>query len=67
MSDINDSFFNEILNVIIVNFNITDVTYDFLIFADHNHTVIINEKRKDKIRVNHFQFLQDVTYTDDLA
>ena len=67
MRDINDDFLNEILNVMIVNFNMMSVMCDFLVFADHNHTIIINEKRKDKIKINHFQFLQDVVYTDDLA
>ena len=30
-------------------------------------TKIQDEKKKDKIEVNHSQFLQDVTYTDDLV
>ena len=67
MRDINDSFLNEILNVMIADFNMTDVMCDLLIFADHNHAVIINEKRKDEIEINHFQFLQDVMYADDLV
>ena len=67
MRDVNDSFLNEILNVMIVNFNMMSVLCDLLVFADHNHAVIINEKRKDKIKIDHFQFLQYVTYADDLA
>ena len=67
MKDINNSFFNKILNVMIMNFNMTDVMCDFLVFVDCNHAVIINEKRKNKIEINHLQFLQDVMYTDDLA
>ena len=67
MGDINDSFLNEISNVMIADFNMMGVTCDLLTFADRNHTIIINEKRKDEIRVNHPQFLQDVTYADDLA
>ena len=45
----------------------TDVMCDFLVFVDCNHAVIINEKKKNEIEVNHFQFLQDAAYTDDLA
>ena len=67
MRDINNDFLNEILNVMITDFNMTDILCDFLVFADCNHAVIINEKRKDEIRINHFQFLQDAVYTDDFA
>ena len=67
MRDVNDDFLNEISNVMIVNFNMTDVMCDLLIFADHNCIVIINEKKKDEIRINYLQFLQDVIYIDDLA
>ena len=67
MGDVNDGFLNEISNVMIADFNMTGVTCDLLIFADRNHTIIINEKGKDEIRINHLQFLQDVTYADDLA
>ena len=65
--DVNDSFLNEISNMMIVNFNMMGVTCDLLIFANCNHIIIINEKKKDEIRINHFQFLQDIIYTDDLA
>ena len=65
--DINDDFLNEILNVMIANFNMTDIMCDLLVFADHNHTVIINEKRKDEIEIDHLQFLQDAVYADDLV
>ena len=67
MKDVNDDFLNEILNVMIVNFNMMSVLCDLLVFADHNHAVIINEKKKNEIEVNHFQFLQDAAYTDDFA
>ena len=67
MRDVNDDFLNEILNVMIADFNMTDITCDLFVFADHNHIIIINEKRKDEIRVNHSQFLQDVVYADDLV
>ena len=67
MSNINDDFFNKISNVMIMNFNMTDITCDLLVFADHNHAVIINEKRKNEIRIDHLQFLQDAVYTDDFV
>ena len=67
MRDVNDSFLNEISNVMIADFNMMGVTCDFLVFADRNHVIIINEKGKDKIRINHFQFLQDAVYADDLV
>ena len=67
VSDVNDDFLNEILNVMIVNFNMMSVTCDLLVFTDCNHIIIINEKKEDEIEINHFQFLQDVMYTDDLA
>ena len=67
MNDVNDDFLNEISNVMIADFNMTDITCDLLIFADHNHAIVINEKRKDEIRIDHPQFLQDAAYTDDLA
>ena len=68
VGNINDIFLNEISNVMIADFNmILGIMCDFLVFADCNHAVIINEKRKDEIRINHFQFLQDVMYADDLA
>ena len=53
--------------MVIADFNMMGVMCDLLIFADRNHAVIINEKRKDEIEINHSQFLQDVMYTDDLA
>ena len=65
--DVNDDFLNEISNVVIADFNMAGVTCDLLAFADRNRAIIINEKGKDKIEINHFQFLQDVTYADDLA
>ena len=67
VKDVNDSFLNEISNVVIADFNMTGITCDLLIFADRNRAIVINEKEKDEIRIDHFQFLQDVTYTDDLA
>ena len=67
MRDVNDGFLNEILNVVIADFNMAGIMCDLLAFADCNHAVIINEKGKGEIRVNHPQFLQDATYTDDLA
>ena len=67
MRDINDDFLNEILNVMIADFNMMSVSCDLLAFADCNRAVIINEKRKDEIRIDHFQFLQDAAYTDDFA
>ena len=67
MEDINDSFLNEISNVVIADFNMAGITCDLLAFADRNRAVIINEKGKDKIRVDHPQFLQDAAYADDLA
>jgi len=67
VKDINDSFLNEISNVMIADFNMMIITCDLLVFADHNHIIVINEKRKDEIEIDHSQFLQDVTYTDDFA
>ena len=67
MGDINNDFLNEISNVMIADFNMTDITCDLLVFADRNHAVIINEKKKDEIRIDHLQFLQDAVYADDLA
>ena len=67
MGNVNDGFLNEILNVMIADFNMMSIMCDLLVFADCNCAVVINEKRKDEIRVNHLQFLQDAVYTDDLA
>ena len=67
VEDINDGFLNEISNVMIADFNMVGVTCDLLVFADCNCAVIINEKGKDEIGIDHFQFLQDVMYTDDFA
>ncbi len=67
MRDVNDDFLNKISNVMIADFNMTDVLCDLLIFADHNHVIIINKKKKDEIKINHSQFLQDIMYTDDLV
>ena len=67
MEDVNDGFLNEVSNVVIADFNMTGVPCDLLAFADCNRAIIINEKRKDEIRVDHLQFLQDAMYTDDLA
>ena len=67
MKDVNDDFLNEISNVMIADINMTSISCDLLVFAYHNHAVIINEKKKDKIRVNHLQFLQDAVYADDLV
>ena len=67
MRDVNDSFLNEILNVMIMNFNMMSIMCDLLVFADCNCAVIINEKRKDKIEIDHSQFLQDTAYADDLV
>ena len=67
MRDVNDGFLNEILNVMIADFNMTGIMCDLLVFADCNCAVIINEKRKDEIEIDHLQFLQDVVYADDLV
>ena len=65
--DVNDDFLNDISNVMIVNFNMMSVSCDLLVFADYNHIIIINEKKKDEIEINYSQFLQDIMYTDNLA
>ena len=67
MRDINDDFLNEISNVVIADFNMVGVMCDLLAFADCNHAIIINEKGKDEIRIDHPQFLQDAAYTDDFV